>query len=284
MVKQQLSAYLSTKFEDLDKHFFRTISSLDCDAIHDFRVNVKQLRAFFSLIEAIQPGFNAKKNIFKIRNIFKKLGKSRDIHVQQALARTWPKNLEPLLNDYRDFLNRKELETGKKALKALKDKSLKKALKKISQKVKKGLSCLSEEYVISTIESYTDSLMRELLIFGNKHKFSQENLHKLRIITKKTRYIIEIKQYCNLETPLFSSIIEKMAAVHKILGKWHDYEVAQNYITLFLNEKGTPELMEKSQLKNEEKQLADFAESKKLELLDSFKNVWETFHTFLKES
>ena len=118
MFQQCLLKYYTSRCQNIQGHFFNAANYFDPDGIHDLRVEIKQLRAFFRLIEWIAPKFSAKKNLRNFRKLFKAASDLRDIHVQQELTRKWAKDMEVFLSEYYNSLKQKELPARKKFLAA----------------------------------------------------------------------------------------------------------------------------------------------------------------------
>lgn len=209
-----------------------TKENFDVDAIHDFRVSVKRIRAIFRFLEKINPEkYSCRKNIKELRNLFKSSGQMRDMQVQLLLLENYEKRLNISLKEFTKYLkiNKKE---GKK--------QLKKALRNFSPNI------LDEnEILITKIQKNKgDKKLLKILQEFVKQRFveikslslkldSVEKTHKIRIALKETSYILNIiKQYKKAEGEANFSLKE-IKQLGEILGIWHDCEVMKFHLKVF---------------------------------------------------
>jgi len=111
-------AYYRAQEQKIRQHFLPAVSVFDEEGIHELRVDIKRLRAFFHLISHINPIFRPEKDMQKIQKLFKSAGQIRDIHVQQELARENISSLDLELSEYVNFLKEKEWKARKRFSKA----------------------------------------------------------------------------------------------------------------------------------------------------------------------
>jgi len=197
-------------------------------------VEIKQLRAFFRLIEWIAPKFNAKKNLRNFRKLFKAAADLRDIHVQQVLTRKWAKDMGVFLSEYYNSLKQKELPARKKFVKFAKEFDLEKELGVNEKRIKPALKPLSDDYAAEKIQERIEQQLQQIIEHGSENQNREEHLHQLRIIAKETRYTLDIAQHC------FPDLIQGAAelnqhlrGLHQALGKWHDGDVAKAHVNEF---------------------------------------------------
>ena len=93
MIFDCLGEYYKSQEQKIRQNFHLAVSTFDVESIHELRVEIKRLRAFFHLIGHINPVFHPEQDLQKILGLFKSAGKIRDIHVQQNMAR---ENISPL--------------------------------------------------------------------------------------------------------------------------------------------------------------------------------------------
>ena len=102
--------YYAARCQTIRESYVQASHDYAPEAIHDVRVEIKQLRAFFRLIEALNPEFPAKKRLKRFRQLFKAAEQLRDAHVQQELTRQWAEEMGIFFNEYDNALKEKELE------------------------------------------------------------------------------------------------------------------------------------------------------------------------------
>ena len=110
MILECFEDYYRSQQEKIERNYDLAVKFHDEDGIHDMRVEIKRLRAFFHLIQGVNPNFRTKPNLKKIQKLFKSAGTVRDIHVQLELVRKWMTKPDLELSEYYNFLKQKEVE------------------------------------------------------------------------------------------------------------------------------------------------------------------------------
>ena len=197
------------------------------------RVAIKRLRAYFNLIEWINPVFKAKQNLKPVRRLFKAAGKIRDIHVQQELVRKWTSEMNLEMSEYYNFLKHYEMEERKRFLPSAKKFDLGIFLKNWSL-IKNSLSFISTEYIQYKAEERFSTQIEELVKFKRKEDFIEDDYHAIRILSKETRYTLEVLQKCFSPKDIWEKLNESLRKVHQALGRWHDDDVALQFLGGFL--------------------------------------------------
>ncbi len=196
-------------------------------------MELKRLKAFFNLVEAINPEFKANKNFKSFRRIAKNTGGLRDAQVQQELLGIVNKSLNLDASEYERYLKKIEISyierfhsfSQTKPIKKLKDS------KKIVGRAIKTVSPLRSE---TRAQGRFYNLKNNLILLNREDELGEDILHKVRILAKETHYNLEIIQRCfNLYTDL-KDFIKELKKVHQALGKWHDFDVGNEYLTDFL--------------------------------------------------
>ncbi len=205
----------------------------DEDGIHDMRVAIKRMRAYFHLIEWINPVFQAKQTLKPIRRLFKAAGNVRDIHVQQELVRKWTCELGLEMSEYYNFLKQREMEERKRFLPSAKKFDLGIFLKNWSL-IKNSLAFISTEYIQYKAEERLKTQIEDLVKFRAKENFIEDDYHAIRIISKETRYTLEVLQECFPLKDIWAPLNEALRKVHQALGRWHDDDVAHQFLDDFL--------------------------------------------------
>jgi CHAD domain-containing protein len=205
----------------------------DEDGIHDMRVGIKRLRAYFNLIQWINPVFPAKETLKPIRRLFKAAGKIRDIHVQQELVRKWASELDLEMSEYYNFLKQSEMEERTRFLPAAKKFDL-----GIFQKnwilIQNTLHFISTEYIQYKADERFNSQIDGLIKFKEKENFIEDDYHAIRIQAKEARYTLEVLQTCFPAKEVWTKLNDALRKVHQALGRWHDDDIARQFLENFL--------------------------------------------------
>jgi CHAD domain-containing protein len=272
MIFDCLGEYYKSQERTIRQHFLLAVSVFDSDSIHELRVEIKRLRAFLHLIGFINPVFRPEQSLQVIRSLFKSAGKIRDIHVQQNMARKHSSSLNLELSEYLNFLKEKEIRSRKKFSGAGKkfDFGL---FKKTWTGIRNALIYISGEYIQYKSEERFNILIHKLIAFKSHADFSDKDYHAIRILSKETRYTLEIKQKCFPEKKSDRDINDSLRGMHQALGKWHDNVLGMQFIKSFKEDFGDLDYFDKESYAIFEKTLHE----EKTLRLQEFHEKWAAF-------
>lgn len=233
MFQQNLFDHYQTLAASIQAHFVRVTAYRDPEALHEMRVGIKQLRAFFRVIEFLAPEvFSAKKYLCPIRKLFKVSGDLRDVQVQQELTRAWAKEFGAFLSEYYNDLKQKEIHAGS-AFSAFVDHfEIEDEFQRNSERLLYAIIPLTEEYAAQRIRSRLEDQLQEIHAYEDRDLLEEGCLHPLRILAKETRYTLNIAARCfpELENRELDGMLR---GIHQALGRWHDCEVAKAHLDEF---------------------------------------------------
>lgn len=278
MIFDCLGEYYKSQEQKIRQHILLAVSTFDVESIHELRVEIKRLRAFFHLIGHINPIFRPEQELQKILSLFKSAGKIRDIHVQQDMARENISSLNLELSEYLNFLKEKEIRARKQFSKAGKkfDFSI---FKKNWTRMRNVLIFISGEYIQYKSEERFNSLINELFTFKGHLDFVEKDYHAIRILSKETRYTLEILQKCFPDKSSLQDINDSLRGMHQALGKWHDYDIGLQFLNSFKKDFGDLTYFDKDSYVKYEKYLHDEKNFK----LEEFEDKWGVFLDMTKE-
>ncbi len=287
MFQECFLTYYQARCESLEEYFFNASISFDPDAIHDLRVEIKQLRAFFRLIQWITPEFTAKKNIRNIRKLFKAAGNLRDVHVQQELTRSWTKDMGIFLSAYYNTLKQKEFPAREEFAAFAAQFDLTKELEIHKKRLKRVLKSLSASYTAEKMKVRIELQLQQILEYGDGEKQQEGNLHKLRILAKESRYTLDFARQCFPELGYKEELSQKLRRLHQTLGKWHDGDVANEHLQDFNSQwAASRATSENAVLLHESlslyEQLSVRIQQKRDTHLRSFEESWQEFLSYMK--
>jgi CHAD domain-containing protein len=266
--------YLNRDFQYLyiriRNHFYSTSKNFDPDCVHDLRVEIKRIRAFFKLIEAINPEFVYKKNFKAINQLFKAAGDLRDIQVQQALAREWETRLAVRLEAYSTVLQSNERAAKAELAEFFKNYAVKK-IKHRGKIIHRVLAKIPEEIALARVNEHLKSLVQRLAAIQAEAGEVPEKLHALRTQAKQTRYTLDILLQCFPNILYPRTLSTRLKRLHHVLGLWHDNQIALELLDKFRKKNSAPFL--ESQPFN---QLEAAVSQAQKGLLRSYEKAWQS--------
>ncbi len=268
MYPECLWTYYGNLQRIIEENYHLAVRFADVNGIHDMRVGIKRLRAYFNLIEWINPVFQAKQNMKPVRRLFKAAGRLRDIHVQQELVRRWASELDLEMSEYCNFLKQKEMEERKRFADFAKKKFDRKTFQSNRTLIQNVLSFISTEYIQYKSEERFNAQIEEMIAFKEKESFVEDDYHAIRILSKEARYTLEVLQTCFPPKDIWTQLNETLKKVHQALGRWHDDDVSLLFLDGFLTSYAEGPFFDrnsyieyKKRLVNDKvMQLADFAQ------------------------
>jgi CHAD domain-containing protein len=278
MYPECLWTYYGNLQRIVEENYNLAVRFADVEGVHDMRVGIKRLRAYFNLIEWINPVFQAKQNLKPIRRLFKTSGKVRDIHVQQELIRRWATELDLEMSEYYNFLKQKETEERKRFADFAKKKFDLKVFKSNWTLIQNVLSFISTEYIQFKSEERFNAQIEELVKFKEKENFIEDDYHAIRILSKEMRYTLEVLQTCFPPKNIWTQLNETLRKVHQALGRWHDDDVSLLFLDGFLLSYAGKSFFDRNSYVKYKKSLAD----DKVKQLAEFEQRWLDFLTVMK--
>jgi CHAD domain-containing protein len=280
MYPECLWTYYGNLLRIIQENYNLAVRFADVEGVHDMRVGIKRLRAYFNLIEWINPVFQAKQNIKPIRRLFKAAGKVRDIHVQQELMMRWTTELNLEMSEYTNFLKLKETEERKRFADFAKKKFDFKVFRSNWAMIQNVLSFISMEYIQYKSEERFNSQVEELIKFKEKENFVEDDYHAIRILSKEARYTLEVLQTCFPPKGLWEKLNEALRKVHQALGRWHDNDVALLFLDGFLLGYAGRSFFDRNSYVEFKKSLAD----DKSRQLEDFEQKWSNFLAVMQKA
>lgn len=217
-------------YSNIEKYYNLAIQGFDTEDIHNLRVTIKRLRAFYYLINAINPDFNIQKNYKSARKLFKKAGRIRDIQIQICLASTWQAEIAAGIDPYLEVLRKKESHRKNEFQDFAKQFNLKKIFRR-QAKVARTLEKVSLSKAEKRSYQYFTSRFKKILKLGNVTRMKPKELHRLRILTKEFRYNLEFIIVCVPQLTFPAALIIELQKVHHILGLINDLNVARRFFS-----------------------------------------------------
>ena len=271
MLPDGFREYYQQRSKNIRENYRTAIHYFSEDGIHDLRVEIKRLRAFYKLVNWINQNFKAKKRLKPIRQLFKAVGEIRDMHVLQNIVRDKSGQEKLSIHEFYNLLKHRELQARDDFYKGYKNFDLNILDQNLSL-IETALCIIDYEYISHKMHQRLDKMIRELIDFKNHPELEEADLHKIRILCKESRYVLEIIRTTEEEDEKFKILNNKMRAVHQALGKWHDYDVC----LLTLKQAMDDETFQISDSASYQK-FAAILESEKAEYISQFEKRWQDF-------
>ena len=215
-----------------DQKFRLVLDSFDMEAIHKMRTTTKRLRGLFQLIEFLSTKkFKAKKQLKKIRILFKYAGKIREIQIEQLIVWEFEKKLNENYSDYLEYLLRKEHIEIARFLKHLPE-------------IDRRESMLNHEEILAAIESinpeklhkkankFINSKTKSLQGLINKPS-SNHTIHGSRTILKQLYYLYDVLIFISVKNDILNLPALKIRELEQEIGRWHDLVNSSIYLNSF---------------------------------------------------
>jgi CHAD domain-containing protein len=218
---QRLTNYYQEHKSVFEKNFQVVLAEFEVEAIHKMRTSTKRLRALLQLIEYLSPDkFKAKKQLKKIRQLFKYAGKIREIQIEMITLAHYSEVLKIKFPEYLEYLKYRERKEIARFLRALPD-------------IDKNGKILDDKYILEIIQNITDKkigknvlgfieLKKQILLDLNKLQITNPRIHENRTHIKQIYYLYDILTELTEQPEILKMKKEKMKEIEQMIGSWHD--------------------------------------------------------------
>lgn len=253
--------YLIEFFRENESHLIRHIkgaSEIQSEEnIHEIRVAIKKIRAFYKIIYRLTDNKfseESKNKIFK--KLFKNTGKLRDMQIKLNILENVPSSAK--LTFFRDSLKKDE-ESIRHKIKNSLDKFNITEFVEMASNIESELPSFEKRKVKSELVKFI--LNSTLLIRKYIHsKHSNEKIHNIRKLLKEVHSASEILYMLNPVQHL-KKFLKLIKDIEVKLGKWHDNIILLDSIYEYEN-------TEKGKKNSELVKLETFLKNKNLLLID----------------
>jgi CHAD domain-containing protein len=244
-IRRVIQEYLFSNLDLFRDNLEKAERVFDPEAIHDFRVAVKRIRA---IVRAVNRSENSEvfpeEMILPLRMIFKAGGTIRDDQVQLELidkfesefACSFPNIREffrQRINEQRDsfFIQTLELEhTDVESVKSL---------------IQDSLAQVDDHELEQNLYSWFSQAMQKLRL--KRYDLEKpEKLHEFRTRYKQNGYIIEMIYQAKHDRRVTKASYNKMKSFGQELGNWHDYFQLRAKTAFIFNESRNVNLLEEA--------------------------------------
>jgi CHAD domain-containing protein len=232
-IKTVISQYLLKYLEEFRNNLDHAIEEFDPEAIHQYRVSVKRIRAVIRALDRVydDPLF-PEDLIVPLRLMFKAGGTIRDDQVQIGLVENIEKEYGtsfPLIKAY--YQKRIEDQKNRFFLKTIDFEH--DSIDHILRQIERILEPLDEGYLEETL--YLSLRKSMLKLKRKRYDLDQpEMLHRFRTRFKENGYIAEMFFHSKISHKITKSTFGRMKHFGQELGNWHDhYQLRVNTVHIF---------------------------------------------------
>jgi CHAD domain-containing protein len=221
--------WFRSRLKKIDRNIGLALERDDPEALHELRVDLKRLRAFFDLVQALNPDFDSRRRFSRFRKLSRCTAGLRDTGVQLDLLRGPAEGLD--CPDFAAFLERSLAACGQEFHQsgAAERAKLGKSLKAIRCALE-GVG--PEEAEGRALERF-EALHAGLTGLAGAGEPDEEVLHRVRIQAKEVHFTLRIVQRCFHLLEDRKDFIRQIRKVHRCLGRWHDLEISLFYLDGF---------------------------------------------------
>jgi CHAD domain-containing protein len=209
------------------------------EGVHQLRVEVKRLRAFYKLIERTAPTFAAKPNAGSLRELYRAAGTLRDIDIFQAIAVERLDRLD--LREYFNHLKSVEMEKRQK-FNAVVGGFSESSLTGSRTKLRAALAASSDDQVRQRIHKRLLKLSAKLTKTLERKQQDHDGLHAVRKLSKTLRYTLDVWILCSGKSPAAGTAAIRLKQTYSALGEWHDHVVALESLKRYLKDRSSRKL------------------------------------------
>jgi CHAD domain-containing protein len=218
---QRLKEYYQEHKSVFEKNFQVVLAEFEVEAIHKMRTSTKRLRALLQLIEYLSPDkFKAKKQLKKIRQLFKYAGNIREIQIEMKTLAHYSRVLKIKFPEYLDYLKYRERKEIARFLRALPE-------------IDKKGKILDDKYILEIIQKISDKkvgknipgfieLKKQTILNLNKLQVTNSRIHENRTHIKQLYYLYDILTEMTGQQEILKMKKEKMREIEQMIGSWHD--------------------------------------------------------------
>jgi CHAD domain-containing protein len=239
-IKTAISDYLFKYLDEFKINLEKAIEEYDAEAIHQYRVSVKRIRAITRALDKVyQEPFFPKKIIQPLRKMFKAGGTIRDDQVQIGLVENVEKEFAlcfPLIKDF----YQKRIDNQRNAFFLTSIDFDFNIIDDIHQQITGILEPLDGEYIEYNLYQRLHKSMEKLK--RKRYDLDQpDKLHRFRTSFKENGYMFYHSKYNN---KIAKSTYNRMKNFGQELGNWHDHYQLWSKTALIFQESRNIDLLQ----------------------------------------
>lgn len=232
-LKKVISTYLFNNIDVFKKNLDKAQRDYDPEAIHDYRVAVKRIRAIVRSVDrsGVDPVFPPDM-ILPLRLMFKAGGTIRDDQVQIGLVEEIEKKYSrpfPLIREF--YLQKIKIQRDSFFVQSFEMEPS--DIDRIKEQINDSLNPLDEAELDTNLKEWFSAAMLKL----KRKRYDLETpemLHRFRTRYKQNGYFVEMIYQSKYDLSITKKLFGIMKSFGQELGDWHDYfQLLANTVIIF---------------------------------------------------
>lgn len=191
--------------------------------IHGLRVSLKRLRAFLKMWDRIDPYFNGKVTIKRLRPLFQEAGQLRDLQIESSVLTREEETLQ-IDHQASDQLRIRIAEQQKAFIDFQQAYSLA-GIRELCMQTRSHIAHTSMINLRREMRKYFHDILEEIARLSKKGIKSRKHLHLLRKRVKEAHYNIIALHAATPRLTLPPNLLQPLEELQNLLGSWHDHHI-----------------------------------------------------------
>lgn len=188
--------------------------------VHDFRVGVKRLRAFFALSEGVLEAFSAKEGEAVLQPVYKRAGHVRQWQLIYQTLRKLERKYA--LTDKWSSRSRQEIAAAREQVKALASDFNIIPLRETCAAAKSRWAHIELATLSYRLDHHWDATIQHLHGWCRQHERAEYAWHEARRALKSLIYQLEALHVAAPQVELSHELWRRLHTYQDLLGRWHD--------------------------------------------------------------
>lgn len=233
---ESIHEYYLRQHRNIENYLELCLIHPEIELVHELRLSIKKLRAFHKLAEHLFLNDTDEHIHFKnrVRKLYVVAGKLRDTQVQIHMLTVFEEQTGVLYQEFKEWMQRLEkkhiLRFNKKPNQVVPHATA----QSTHQKIGNQLALADDETILGGAGKVLAELFlnAQSLSSGN---MNDRNLHRLRTITKRIKYILNIIHHSYPDYTFNAVPVESLREIEAIAGHWHDNLVRIEMLDRFID-------------------------------------------------
>lgn len=222
-VNESIYQYYHQQHSTIIKSYAEFAECPDSELVHKLRLGIKKLKAI-DFLAGYLPTYNNNLKVnysVELKSLFKIAGKLRDIQVQIELLLSYEGKANTSLSEFRKWLIKDERKRMNRLSEVWQSQIMTDENPVNSNKsLELFRNTKDEDILLSACRALSELFNTARKLSYNK--ISNDDLHKIRIVTKQMRYIYSTVRH-GCEDFVFEKIsVETLREIEAAVGYWHD--------------------------------------------------------------
>lgn len=233
---ETIHEYYLHQHRNIEYYLELCVSHPEAELVHELRLSIKKLRAFHKLAEQLFSGDNEEHIYIKhrVRQLYKVAGQLRDTQVQIHMLTLFEEQTGidyPELDKWLLKREKKRIQRfGKKPQQVVPHTTA----QSTHQKIGNLLAEANDETILNGALKVLSGLCSEAQTLAADN-MNDQNLHRIRTITKQMKYILNIMNHSYPDFKFSKVSVESLREIETAAGQWHDNLVRIELLGKFMD-------------------------------------------------